>query len=321
MSALHRQRGVGLVEVMVAMAIGMLLVLGAVTVFMQGKNTSRTSDAVSRMQENLRFAFDTIEPDLRMANFWGLKKDADRIDNVGSPVDPQQPLDAAVAGNCGLNWTADLNRYVDGRDNGNYNLACAAPVTAVPTAWSDVLVVRRASANVTAPVAGRLQLQTSRQAGGLFSNGVAPAGYGLPPQSETHDLIVNTYYVVEVVPSPNGVRTWALRRKQLGTAAGAPAITDNEVIRGIADLQVQFGVDTNSDDMADVYVNPGAPELAAGRVVSARLWLMAISDTGEQGYVNDTAYVLGNQNYGAFNDNRRRIVMSKVIQLRNGQVN
>lgn len=321
MSALHRQRGVGLVEVMVAMAIGMLLVLGAVTVFMQGRNTSRTSDAVSRMQENVRYALDTIEPDVRMANFWGLTNRADFVVNAATPANPQLALDAAVAGNCGINFTADLNTFIDGRDNGNYDFACPALVVAPPTPWSDILVVRRATGNVTAPTVGRMQIQTNRMRGQIFSDGIVPAGFAAAPQSETHDLIVSTYYVAEVLPSPGGIRTWALRHKQLGTAGGAPIITDNEVIRGIADLQVQFGVDRNGDNAVDYYVNPGAPELAAGRVLSVKLWLMGIAESGEQGFVNDAAYLLANQNYGRFNDDRRRMVVSKVIQIRNAGVN
>lgn len=320
MSALHRQRGVGLVEVMVASAIGMLLVLGAITVFMQGRSTSRTSDAVSRMQENVRYALDTIEPDLRMANYWGLNNRAESVVNAATQLVARIPLDAAVANNCGTNWTVDLNTFVEGRDNGNYNLACAAPVLAPPTRWSDVLVIRRATANTAVPTAGLMQVQSSRMRAQIFSDGVVPAGFGAAPLSETHNLMVTVYYVAEVLPSPNGVRTWALRRKQLGVGGAAPAILDNEIIRGIADMQIQFGVDRNGDNAADYYVNPEAAELAAGRVVSVKLWLMGISETGEQGYVNDANYVLGNQNYGQFDDNRRRMVVSKVIQLRNAGV-
>jgi hypothetical protein len=320
MNALHRQRGVGLVEVMVASAIGMLLVLGAVTVFMQGKNTSRTSDSVSRMQENVRYALDTIEPDVRMANYWGLNNRADSIVNTATQVVAQVALDAGVAGNCGTNWTVDLNTFVEGRDNGNYNLACPASLLAPPTRWSDILVIRRATGNATVPTVGRLQIQSNRMRAQIFSNGVIPGGFAAAPQSETHDLIVNVYYVAEVLPSPNGIRTWALRRKQLNSVGGVPIITDNEVIRGIADMQVQFGVDRNGDNAADYYVNPEAPELAAGRVVSVKLWLMGIAENGEQGYVNDARYVLGNQDYGRFADDRRRLVVTKVIQLRNAGV-
>jgi type IV pilus assembly protein PilW len=307
------QRGVGLVELMVAMVIGLILIAGAISVFMQGKNTNRTTDSVSRMQEALTYALDTIEPDVRMANFWGLTNRPDFVTNTATSAQVRSAVDSAVTVNCNNNYSVDLNRYVDGADNGTWPLLCAG---AFPTAWSDVLTIRRASAAATAPTAGRIQIQTTRRGGTLFRDGVIPAGYAAAPASETHDIIVDTYYIGRVPVA--GTAQWALRRKTLTVnAAGAPTINDAEVIRGIWDLQVQFGVDTNNDGNADVYVNPGAAELATGRVVSVKLWLGAVAEDPEQGYVNDIAYTLGNQAYAAPMDNRRRMVLQKTIMLRN----
>lgn len=314
----RRQHGVGLVELMIAMVIGLFLLAGAVTVFMQGKNTSRTADATSLLQEELAYALAAIEPDIRMANFWGMTNRNDLVTNGATPAAAQTIADATVTNNCGNNWTANVAQFIDARDNGNYNLAC--PGNNV-TANSDVLIIRRASANITAPVSGKMQIQSNRRSATIFTNGVVPATYGAAPASETHDLFVNAYYIGEILPSPNGNRQWALHRQTLtaGPVGGSPTIVDTTVIRGISDLQVQFGVDLNNDNNADVYVNPGAPELAAGRIVSVKLWLMALADDPEVGYVNATNYVLGNQNYGAFNDNRRRMVVQKTISLRDAQ--
>lgn len=311
-----RQAGVGLIEVMVAMAIGLVLMAGAMTLFMQSRNTSRTSDSVSRMQEAMNYALDTIEPDVRMANYWGMTNRPDLVDNTGTPGDPRTATDALVTGNCGVNWTADLERYVDGRNNGNYDLACAG---VNPTAWSDVLIVRRTASTDSVPAANRIQLQTTRIAGTMFADGIRPAGYAAPPVSVTRDLVVNAYYVGEVLPSPNGVQTWALRRKQLAGGAN-PQVVDLEIVRGISDMQVQFGVDQDGDNNADAYVNPEAAELAAGRVVSVRLWLVAMADEREVGFVDGRDYTVGDQAYGVIGDDRRRLVVSKVIQLRNSTV-
>ena len=61
------QKGVTLIELMVAMLIGSILLIGAVTVFSDSRATFRTSDIIARLQENARFALDTIEPDIRQA--------------------------------------------------------------------------------------------------------------------------------------------------------------------------------------------------------------------------------------------------------------
>src|SRR5512134_4024499 len=95
MAALHsaaqrpRQSGVSLIELMVAMIIGLFLMLGAVTVYNQSRTTYRASEGVARLQEVARLALDVIEADVRMANFWGLNSHADYIVNaagVGEPL-------------------------------------------------------------------------------------------------------------------------------------------------------------------------------------------------------------------------------------------
>ncbi len=310
-----REQGFSLIETLVAMLIGLFLLSGAVTVFMIGRNTSRTGDAVSRMQENLRYALDTIEPDIRMANYWGMTNRSDLLTGVALPAATQTAIDLGVTGNCGVNYTANLTQFIDGRDNA-YGLACAAVNYAANT---DVLITRRASANQTAALAGKLQIQTTRIGGQIFVNGVVPAGYGAAPLSETHDLFVNAYYIGQVLPSPSGNPQWALHRQTLGSGGATGAIADQVIVTGITDLQVQFGLDTDNDNSADVYVNPGSALLATGRVVSVKLWLLGEADDPEQDYTNTTTYTLGNRVDGPYNDKRRRMLISKTISVRNAQ--
>lgn len=71
MSAPARQRGLSLVELMVALTLGLVLTAGVVYLFMENKRTYRTADAVARLQENGRFALEMISYDLRMAGHAG----------------------------------------------------------------------------------------------------------------------------------------------------------------------------------------------------------------------------------------------------------
>lgn len=315
----RREAGVGLVEVMVAMVIGLFLIGGAITVFMQSRSTSRTADAASELQDVARFALDTIEPDLRMASFWGLTNRPDYVLNTALPTDPQSPLDAAVTNNCGQNWTVDLIRFIDARDNGDYDLDCAGDD---PVGWSDVLIVRRGSSEMAPLVADRMQIQSNRQRAQLFSDGALPAGFQPAPTTRTHDLMVHAYYVGEADPSADGMRQFALRRQTLVQGAAGPEIRDVEIVRGIEDLQVQFGLDTDDDDAADIYVNPGAPELAAGgRPVSARVWLLAVAEDRESGFVDgrDWQYANHPPAWQPADTERRRVLVSKTVNLRNSR--
>src|SRR5690606_14593368 len=80
-----RSAGVTLIELMVALAVGSFLLIGAVTVFVQSQQSFRVNESVARLQEAARFVFDAIEPDLRMAHYWGLTSRSERIQVPATP--------------------------------------------------------------------------------------------------------------------------------------------------------------------------------------------------------------------------------------------
>jgi type IV pilus assembly protein PilW len=292
-----RQLGVSLIELMVAMVIGLFLILGAVTVFSQSRSTYRTAESVARLQEIGRLAMDVVETDVRMANFWGMSNRADYIVNrapIGQPPPTEltaaQQANAAVCGTTGAPsnyFVLNLDEYLGGSNNA-YTLSCAANNY---LAGTDTLWLRRA--NETQPAAmdtNRIYLQTSRIRGTLFM----PA-------------------------CTNPTNQPSLRRKRFTSANGgtANAFIDEEIVPGVEDLQVRLGVDTNGDTNVDQYVNPGAVP-AGGVVVSATIWLRVRAEEREIGFVNDTGYQYADM--GAVvtpNDNYRRILLTKTIHIRN----
>ncbi|MBK8286031.1 MAG: prepilin-type N-terminal cleavage/methylation domain-containing protein [Ahniella sp.] len=60
-------RGFTLIEMLVAMTLGLLLMAGIVTMVVQTSRTNTTQQALGRMQENGRFALSKIVADIRMA--------------------------------------------------------------------------------------------------------------------------------------------------------------------------------------------------------------------------------------------------------------
>ena len=326
-----RQFGVSLIELMVAMVIGLFLILGAVTVFSQSRNTYRTAESVARLQEIGRLAMDVVETDVRMANFWGMSNHADYIDNRtpigGSPpatLDATQQANAAVCGTTSAPsnyFVLNLDEYVGGSNN-SYALTCAANNY---LAGTDTLWIRRANGTQPAVLdSNRIYLQTSRIRGTLFvpactdptDQGCIPADY-LPPASQSRELEAHVYYVSSRSTNRNDVPS--LRRKRFANASGAPgnAFIDEEIVPGVEDLQVRLGVDTNGDTNIDQYVNPGAVP-ANGVVVSATIWLRIRAEEPEIGFVNDTGFQYADM--GAVvtpDDNYRRILLTKTIHIRN----
>ena len=316
----RKQTGMTMVELLVALAIGSFLMIGAVTIYNQSRQSFVINESIARVQETAQFAMDTLEADLRMASNWGRNSRALSVEGRSIGGDPN-PTSIDEPPECQSGWALDLAMTVDG-DNNGYTLTCAAQGGFV--ANSDVITVRRATVAPQPLEDGRLQLQTTRIQGELFVDGVVPPSFS-PADSTTHNLLVNSYYV-----SPNsglipGVPT--LRRKRLGTDGSDPRVIDEEVAPGVENIQIQLGVDVNGDNTVDRYVNPGDDVYIPGttnfipgaRVMTARIWLVVRGTQPELGIQDNTDYEPGDVDLGTFNDNFRRMMVSKTILLRNAR--
>lgn len=67
----HRQRGLTLIELMVAIVISLILTGGVIQIFLGSQQTYRFQESLSRVQESGRFALETMARDLRGADFRG----------------------------------------------------------------------------------------------------------------------------------------------------------------------------------------------------------------------------------------------------------
>ena len=85
MPPMRRMAGMSLVELMIAMVIGLVVMLGVVQVFAASRQSYQLSEGLARVQENSRFAMDTLQRELRMAGHFGCINDqAHTIQNPGS---------------------------------------------------------------------------------------------------------------------------------------------------------------------------------------------------------------------------------------------
>jgi type IV pilus assembly protein PilW len=64
----HRHKGITLVELMIAMVLGLLVAAGIITVFISTSNSNKAQMQLARLQEEGRFAITRMSADLRMAN-------------------------------------------------------------------------------------------------------------------------------------------------------------------------------------------------------------------------------------------------------------
>jgi len=323
-SPMRRQEGVSLIELMVALVIGVFMIGGAITVYLKARDTYATTDATARLQENARYALAIIESDVRMADFWGLNNRYDAVIADASSTFPAT---------CGANFMTDATNYVTGTNN-TYSLTCSASGGGAQ-ANSDVLISRHASATrlgytaspIPAADRDRVLVVTSRTAGEIFvpkdnsnwvsSGFVTSANSGglssAPPLLDLRQLDVSAYYVSQDSSVATGYP--ALRRKYLITG---PAVSDEEVLPGVENLQFQLGVDTTGDGTADVFVNPGSVP-AGGTPASVRVWLLLRAQDIDVSYTSSSAFAFADQNIAAPGDHYRRMLVAKTIQLRNAR--
>lgn len=297
------QRGVSLIELMVAMTIGSVLIYGATQVYVNSRNAYGVNEGVARMQETARYAIDVIEPDVRMSNFWGLLKGGGVIANQAAQTAPAAAVASGAAVNiCGTNFAADLSTNLQG-DNNNYVLSATRQAgcnslidldtgvawNTTPVTTADTLTVRRASVFTANPTANVLQVCSSRVAGKLISDGSACTA---PPAGQLSNLIVDAYYIDQNSTELAGVP--ALRRKTL-SSGGVLQFADQEIISGIEDMQVQFGIDPfGNTGTAARYVNPdGVP--ANAQIVAVRIWLLVRADSAEAGFTDNRIYEYGDR--------------------------
>src|SRR5690349_1038664 len=67
--ASRRSRGFTLIELMIAVTIGLLLTLVVANLFLGSRATYQTTDELSRMQENMRFAYQVLSRTSHLAAF------------------------------------------------------------------------------------------------------------------------------------------------------------------------------------------------------------------------------------------------------------
>jgi len=328
----QRQDGLTLVEMMIAMLIGLFLTLGSITVYMQSKRQFNVSDSMARLQENVRFALDVIEPDVRLANFWGLNDTSGPI-NVPGGIAVFCDTNGADVSAATIGNTAAANVILQAEISivddvyGPPGITC--PANTVAAANSDVLLLRHASATAVPGTPGNIQVVSNFTRGQLFNTGVMPGGFAVVPPAfppQIHNVVISAYYVDQ--QSDLDPNTPSLRMKTLGPLG---VWQDQELVSGVENLQVQFGVDVDADGDVERYVDADNalvnPLAAPGQIVAVRLWILARAPIPELGFTDPGPYVTPDADFpvintggAAFPAANRRVQMTKTVFLRNNRI-
>jgi len=311
-----RSHGFSLVELMVSMAMGLFLVAGALTIYVQGRATHELNSKVAELQDNARLALDLMSRDVLLADYWMRTDDAAAIARRTGDLANPMPGALEPANDCYAGYYLNVELPVDGANDdqtGAANPFGACIDDDSREADTDVLVVRHAAATETprASIANNdVYLISNSMSGQLFVGGQPlPAGYAA--DDPVSQLVTNAYYIGP--SSTAGKDVPSLRRMVL---ANGPAIIDQELVPGVEDMQIQLGIDTDGDGSVNSYLSPGSPALAGATIVAVRLWLRMRTEQAELGFTDNATYQYAGHKVSP-DDSLRRLVVSTTIKLRN----
>ena len=313
-----RDSGFTLIEMMIAITIGLGILAGLVGVLAANSSNSRSNDRTSELMSNGRYALNSMKQELRQAGFRGYTwAEPTAPGALGTLTNECLPA-GATAGT----FVSNIRQGIWGANNSNPFSASCIPDASYSTG-NDVLVVRRLAANSETPVANKLYFQSSYSTGQIFRGATAPVfSDGLTPVASFPVQIYAYYISPFTVSATETPMVPALYRVALQSDG---SMSRELVASGIEHFAVQYGKLTTATppttQFFDTLAGSSTNTLASDwdTVNSVRIWLLARNETAEPGYSNTNSYLMGDQTYdfGAAPDGFRRQLFSTVVQLRN----
>jgi type IV pilus assembly protein PilW len=337
----RRQRGFSLVELMVAMTLSLLLLAGALSILYSSKITYNENDRVARLQEAGRTVVEMMLRDTRPAGFLGCSR----------PVNGDE-FGNGLNNNLTLLWNFAQPVYGFEATGAATWLPALDPMVKKAVDYSDVLVLRttrqgqpvfRTNTPVT-DTAAVIQVDTD-------------SGVTLPANTpmiiadcEGSAVFMATSYTpvgttgtiahdaagagVDGNTSANLARGFVLGAQVMpvetviyyvGDSGSGPALWQKvgaaepqELVEGVENLQVRYGIDTDNNLQADKYVTADLVTAAQwNQVISVELAVLVRSPLETGSDRDNRKYDLLGKSFGPFNDRRQRSVFTTTVVLRN----
>lgn len=351
----HRQTGLTMIELMIAMVIGLFLTVAILQVFVGSRVTYSTQAALAHLQENGRFSTEYLSRDIREAGYQGC--------SVNNTV-----------GNTVIDDGSDLYDFIDFTDaleglnnvSGSLNYGGKSPI-----AGTDVIIVKYADSGDSCtveshnPTSATLKCEETHnfQKGevlivsdcshtGIFQQsnvnnnstvntvvhntgqatpGNCTKGLGLPipsPCDSTTSDTNGTEYTFPPGASVMGFKSYryfianndfgepSLYRQ--GIAATSAVLGYDaavELVEGVGDLQILYGVDSDNDKVPDKYVDGDEAAGDFEDVTAVRISMLIQSN--EENVVKGDQTLTFNGGTQTFSDGRLRKVFTTTIAVRN----
>lgn len=323
------QAGFTLVEVMVALTIGMLILLALTVLFAHNTRNQGQLEGTGRQLESARYALDTVANDIRHAGYYGEFNPNDLGPTVTTPDD------ACTTDTAALGWnTATVAVSVPAAIRGipeSVSIACLAN----RLSGTEAVTVRHATTGdelgLAALPAGNLYIQVSRCEEDVLQIATATGQAGLTlrniactaPVNAARRYSVRTYYVASCNDCVAGDGIPTLKRVEMINGE----LRTTSLAEGIENLQVEYGIDTTAslDGRPDEFVTAaqvnGVAPRVWGNVVATRVHLLSRNTEPTGGYTDPRTYQLGQVTVvpanAAADAPYKRTLMTETVRLFN----
>ena len=344
-----KQQGITLVELMIAMVVGLILMAGISQIFISSQKTYRITEEQSRLQENARFALGFITKDVREAGYTGCRAiEAMNVQTVANAPVPNYTENNTINGNEATSataWTPALAASINGTVVGGTDTITIQKGTSCGATLTGSLASSNANIQVSSPnscnlAAGDTMMISDCQDAHIFKATTVSSG---TPQTITHAASTNTGSHLCLNQAGVGTGscgtgnaklygadsellkftslTYYIRQGAGGRNAlwvyDNTAATTMELIEGVEDMQVTYGVDTSGNDIVDDYQTANTVNAATNwaNVISAEISLLV--ETQADNLTTDNMTYTYNGAPVTSADNRLRRVFTTVVGIRN----
>jgi type IV pilus assembly protein PilW len=312
------QRGVSLIEMMIAMTLGLIVASVVTGFFGPASSNRRELESVARLHDNAAYAAELLSDELRAAGYYGELRQGGAV---------WQNPDPCVTDLAALGWAtpATVPVAVAGIDTNEATPACVAN----RRAGTDIVTLRRVdtAAVTAAAVASGAYLQVSKCTTDLPTKPFVLSGTAsdfdlrqrdCATPAEARRFLVRSYFIQCANGCAAGTRP-TLSRAEL-QADGTIQITP--LVDGIENMQLEYGFDTDNDGAPDIFRTRLSGVAAAAdndwaNVVAVRFYLIARADEPTAGYTNQKWFVLGQEGIQSAADSYKRHLHTAVVRIVN----
>ncbi|MBF0126574.1 MAG: PilW family protein [Magnetococcales bacterium] len=339
-----KNRGFTLIEIMIALTIGLVLISGMLKILSSTRQTYLLNENISRLQENARFAMEVISREIRMAGYWGCVSNVTPINVLNTPnayswafnrkvrgYDHASPAtfpaafqSDALAGSDAIvlsgidpdpftieshNACSAQFKLAQNHDLNDDEIVCVTDC--VQGAIFQITNANQANRTIVHNTGTGTIGNATKCLGGECGGACATAWHEYGPDAMLARIRALAFYIGT---GSNGEPALFWEILNRGSAS-----TPAELVNGVENLQILYGLDGDGDKVANQYLTADGVESANGwdSVVSVRIGLLMRTGDFIRSQPDSGTNTLAGTTVSHTADYRIRRVVTSTIQLRN----